>query len=179
MSSSAPTIKDVAPATKEAESKPAGAAPVKKELTEKKCRICGETKDKAKFSPSEWRYRGAARCKSCRKFGNLLRTYKLTRKAFFELLETQKNTCAICPTTLTQWTAHVDHWHTGTNKVRGLLCVKCNTGLGKLGDSPDSLLRAVLYLCKAADELSPTTHAAITILLTSTSEQLAKVPQKK
>lgn len=39
----------------------------------------------------------------------------------------------------------VDHCHS-TGKIRGLLCHNCNTGLGKLGDSIESLTKALNYL---------------------------------
>lgn len=40
---------------------------------------------------------------------------------------------------------HVDHCHV-TGKVRGFICNKCNTGLGKLGDTAEALERALRYL---------------------------------
>jgi hypothetical protein len=39
----------------------------------------------------------------------------------------------------------VDHDHV-TGKVRGILCSKCNTAIGKLGDTLEGVLRAVKYL---------------------------------
>jgi len=44
-------------------------------------------------------------------------------------------------------TAVVDHCHQ-TGKVRGILCHTCNQGLGKLGDTPESILKAYDYLSK-------------------------------
>ena len=40
---------------------------------------------------------------------------------------------------------HVDHCHQ-TGRVRGVLCFNCNSAIGKLGDDPDTLRRAIAYL---------------------------------
>lgn len=40
---------------------------------------------------------------------------------------------------------HVDHCHK-TGRVRGVLCFNCNSAIGKLGDDPDVVRRAVAYL---------------------------------
>jgi len=42
----------------------------------------------------------------------------------------------------------VDH-DKKTGKVRGVLCNKCNTGIGKLGDSLDGVFAAYQYLLRA------------------------------
>lgn len=39
----------------------------------------------------------------------------------------------------------IDHCHS-TGKVRGALCLLCNTGIGKLGDSIEGLQKAIDYL---------------------------------
>lgn len=65
-----------------------------------------------------------------------------------EYLELQNNTCAICGTDtpgLSDWSA--DHCHT-TNQPRGLLCVRCNAGLGYFKDNPEYLQSAIDYLKK-------------------------------
>lgn len=57
----------------------------------------------------------------------------------------QAGRCAICPR---QGRLCVDHCH-ARNSLRGLLCRKCNLGLGQFDDSPVRVLRAALYLMEA------------------------------
>ena len=42
---------------------------------------------------------------------------------------------------------HLDHCHK-TGAFRGWLCVKCNAGIGMLGDDLSGVLRAVAYLTR-------------------------------
>lgn len=57
---------------------------------------------------------------------------------------TQDCKCAICKTKFEE-EPHVDHCHS-TGRVRGLLCRKCNLGLGYFADDPDRLRAAAEYL---------------------------------
>jgi hypothetical protein len=65
----------------------------------------------------------------------------------------QNGVCAICrkPETYTHHMTKkianmaVDHCHV-TGKIRGLLCHKCNHGLGKFGDDVSLLRKALAYL---------------------------------
>lgn len=61
----------------------------------------------------------------------------------------QNGCCAICGDHQSNQARSmaVDHCHE-TGRVRGLLCMKCNTGIGKLGDSPELLRKAIAYLEK-------------------------------
>ena len=64
------------------------------------------------------------------------------------LLEQQRGGCAICaaePTAEKWGVLHVDHCHS-TGLIRGLLCARCNVGLGQFNDSPDRLRAAADYL---------------------------------
>lgn len=57
-----------------------------------------------------------------------LRRYGLTQAQYEALLIKQKNACAMCSKPF-KVTPHIDHCHR-TKKVRGLLCARCNVGLG-------------------------------------------------
>lgn len=75
------------------------------------------------------------------------RTYGLSADEADEILAAQNGRCAICcrPALDRVGSMHLDHDHR-TGAIRGFLCVDCNHGLGKLRDSPDLLLRALVYL---------------------------------
>ena len=72
----------------------------------------------------------------------------ITEDEYLGLLEIQGGQCAICKadqpwSRSTTW--HVDHDHI-TGEVRGLLCSRCNRGLGYFRDDPALLNRAIDYL---------------------------------
>lgn len=60
------------------------------------------------------------------------------------LFAIQNNHCALCPRSLK---LHVDHSHK-TGLVRGLLCNKCNRGIGMLNDDTELMLKAINYVKK-------------------------------
>jgi hypothetical protein len=79
---------------------------------------------------------------------NWLKLYGLTPEGYDELLAAQGGVCAICGLPGQTWAErnlHVDHDH-ATHEVRGLLCGKCNVGIGMLGDSVEGLRNALKYL---------------------------------
>jgi hypothetical protein len=77
----------------------------------------------------------------------ILAQYGLTEEGFDELLKSQNGVCAICGKSRSEIKSNlvVDHDHK-TGKVRGLLCVQCNTSLGNLKDNTDLLKKAAEYL---------------------------------
>lgn len=60
-------------------------------------------------------------------------------------LEKQGFGCAICGARPKVRRLNIDHEH-GSGMVRGLLCARCNRGLGWFADSPYRLEGAALYL---------------------------------
>lgn len=70
--------------------------------------------------------------------------YGVSLDDFNQLLEEQGYKCAICKKSSKE-NLHVDHNHT-TGEVRGLLCSKCNRGLGHFDESLDYLEAASNYL---------------------------------
>jgi hypothetical protein len=74
-------------------------------------------------------------------------TYGITIDVFDEILKRQNNKCAICNKEfLEDIRIYVDHEHIENGKVRGLLCLQCNTGLGNFQDNTDLLHLAIKYL---------------------------------
>jgi hypothetical protein len=80
--------------------------------------------------------------------------YNLTLKQYKSLLKSQNNVCAICKQKETSINFRgklrnlsVDHSHKN-GKIRGLLCNKCNHGLGLFNDNPNFLKKALQYLNK-------------------------------
>lgn len=68
--------------------------------------------------------------------------YGLTDAQYQSMLSQHDGGCWICGA---RGKLFVDHCHE-SREVRGLLCMECNTGLGKLGDSISALKRAIKYL---------------------------------
>ena len=81
------------------------------------------------------------------KNSRLKRAFGITIDDYFNMLERQGGGCAICdgPQNKRYKYYSVDHCHS-TNKVRGLLCTDCNTGLGLFKDRIDLLDAAKQYL---------------------------------
>lgn len=71
--------------------------------------------------------------------------YGISIDKYFELINKQKNKCAICGNEMKK--PHIDHNHK-LNKVRGLLCFSCNSMLGLVHDNLFILNNAIGYLLK-------------------------------
>lgn len=89
------------------------------------------------------------RSKSGRQIKNysLKLKYGISIEEYDNLLLKQNGKCAICETVKNSVNRAlaVDHNHK-TNRVRGLLCDKCNDGIGRFNDSVELLEKAKKYL---------------------------------
>lgn len=124
------------------------------------CRKCSEQKPIEQFSKDARSLLGYSHtCLKCKAAASLaqwnsepgkhkaknLRRYQMTLEQWEQLLESQNGCCAVCLRSGAELC--VDHCHK-TNKVRGLLCRKCNAALGQMEDDPDRMARAIKYLAQ-------------------------------
>jgi hypothetical protein len=79
----------------------------------------------------------------------LKRAYGITLEEYQAMLVAQDNKCALCGDEFDgdSLKACLDHCHT-TGKNRGLLCSRCNWGIGLFKDSTERLRKAISYLEK-------------------------------
>ena len=121
----------------------------------RKCRRCEEEKELDNFPISRTGKKGQIYrkpdCKPCdnkrKSVANMLQKFNMTPKDYDNMLSSQDGGCAICSTDTPRGNGrfHIDHCHT-TGKIRGLLCSKCNVGLGQFDDNTDKLSGAIRYL---------------------------------
>lgn len=73
--------------------------------------------------------------------------YGINLAIYNDMLKAQDNKCAGCKKSASNFSKAlaVDHCHK-TNKIRGLLCNRCNLLLGKSYDNPEILRRLADYL---------------------------------
>jgi len=135
---------------------------------EKICTHCKEAKDLSCFSKAGRKDALRSNCKKCdaikyKKWkeknredylkstssSGLKIKYGITLKEYDLLLKEQKGCCKICGTTkpgrkdVKRFA--VDHCHS-TGKIRGLLCMHCNTAIGLLKEDPELFDAAKKYL---------------------------------
>ena len=73
-------------------------------------------------------------------------------KDYDKMYEDQDGKCAICKKekTITN-NFYVDHCHK-TKKVRGLLCMRCNSGMGYFKDNASLMEKAIEYLKNSTND---------------------------
>jgi hypothetical protein len=122
--------------------------------TTKRCSRCKISKPLVDFHKSKKSaLKTQGYCKDCNKRQARAKNWKkngiiFSEERYQELMNQQGGRCAICECEQDpNRSFEVDHNHE-TNEVRGLLCLNCNTGIGKLQDSEVILQAAIDYLKK-------------------------------
>ncbi|MER5501394.1 endonuclease domain-containing protein [Streptomyces sp. NPDC002561] len=84
--------------------------------------------------------------------------FRLSAAAYDDLLTSQDGRCAVCRSLPGARALSVDHDHTCCPDkrscgrcVRGLLCGRCNSGIGMFKDSPELLRTAIAYVERYAN----------------------------
>lgn len=129
----------------------------------KKCTVCKNIKSIDSFYKDAQKSSGISPlCKECnnkqrhswnlknkekRRFAVLKSETGIKQEEYLKILELQDNKCAICKIETKNLVKNlsVDHCHT-SNIIRGLLCTKCNIGLGYFNDNVEFLSSAIHYL---------------------------------
>lgn len=115
---------------------------------EKRAARYDSQREKAKQAARDFYADNAEHCKEVQRIGHYRRKYGCTPEFKEQLLDAQGGVCAICGKVATgRW--HLDHEH-GTGRIRGVLCSRCNQGLGLFGDDPKVCAFAADYLSNPA-----------------------------
>lgn len=120
------------------------------------CSRCGKERDGSHTSYCrecyqaywrDWYARNPAKAADKVRRNHIRTTYGMAPSAWNGMLVAQGGACAICGTAKPggRGQFHTDHDHE-TGKVRGLLCTRCNVGLGMFEENYDILSRVVQYL---------------------------------
>lgn len=133
------------------------------------CKKCGERKPMAEFHWSNGGKHRRRTCKACAharhmelrrenpekyrrkdRLQHVNRKYGLDEEAYDALILSSQGRCGICKREFTG-IPHVDHDHE-TGRIRGVLCLACNTALGKFRDDVEILKSAIMYLERDEEE---------------------------
>ncbi len=128
------------------------------------CGTCGDVKsvrEMSKASPhrckacsrkamKDWIAKHPKQYERCRRASHMRKKYGITLSEYDAIVQAQAGLCPICRRVLSDtdprgFRPHVDHCHE-TGKTRGVLCGRCNRGLGTFKDSIVLMRNAIEYL---------------------------------
>lgn len=98
-----------------------------------------------------WAEESRERQRATNRRTTLRRWFGITEDDYDRILAEQGGGCAICGDTKPdkrRRRLYVDHCHE-TKMIRGLLCGKCNSGIGMFRDDPGLLMAAIAHLAKS------------------------------
>jgi recombination endonuclease VII len=124
------------------------------DLGRKQCRSCDEWLPEGAYTKSRSNADGlSGECRECVHVAGMTKRYGVDPSWYSETLRKQNGGCAVCGTRPGQRKLHVDHAHSHCSDdkacpecVRGLLCTKCNTGIGMFDENPALFRLAIQYL---------------------------------
>lgn len=96
----------------------------------------------------QWRKDNPDKFNAINRRGQLKVRYGITEEQYESMKAAQGNVCKLCggpPGSSTIHNFNIDHCHI-TKTVRGLLCTKCNTGLGLFNDDPILMRKGASYV---------------------------------
>lgn len=103
------------------------------------CRVCCATERRLEYQTSAARRAQISRAARLKRYG-------LTDADIAAMRSRQDGKCLVCEHPLAGGKSeHIDHCHT-SGRVRGILCHRCNTGIGLFREDPVIFARAVAYL---------------------------------
>jgi hypothetical protein len=115
------------------------------------CRDCENITNRNRYTPKPPKPKkivGNEEGKLDAKKRMLKHRYSIDYNTYTQMYDEQEGKCKICGIEKELGGSNgllVDHCH-NTNKVRGLLCNNCNSGLGKFKDNKELLLKAIEYI---------------------------------
>lgn len=131
------------------------------------CKQCRSEAQKKRIRSNPREYEKKRRLyHDTQRWKDLLKQYGITKEQYEEMERSQDGKCAICKKEETfavkgELMEHgtvrklcVDHYHDEPPVVRGLLCTRCNRGIGYFDDDPALLINAANYLTTHHSEVS-------------------------
>lgn len=118
------------------------------------CKVCkslinNEWAERNKSRRAEYHRQNADRWKQNKANNRLIKLYGITLDDYQNMLQKQNHICSICKSVekTKNRTLSVDHDHK-TNKIRELLCQRCNAALGMLEEDPRIIGNLLDYIKK-------------------------------
>lgn len=109
-------------------------------MTLRKCSCC------KKLLPESYFASNSSLCKTCRREYDWQYRYGISPEQYLYLFKVQEGKCKICGYEPKDGEfLHIDH-DKRTGEVRGLLCGKCNRGLGMFDEDTKHLVKAIKYI---------------------------------
>ena len=106
----------------------------------KKCPRCGKILPSSEFSTN------TRHCRICRRDYDWQYRYGISPEQYLQMYNQQDGKCLICGKEPDKGKyLSVDH-DKETGEVRGLLCSKCNSGIGLFKENINAMARAIRYL---------------------------------